>query len=494
MLWLAFFFSLALYFFSFPPFDLFFLAWVAPLPLMLAGVSLSSKRRFLLWWLWGTFFFFASLYWLPGTMMAYAPVAGWLAWGTLGILALYLGLYWGLWGYWSLLLVERGVPPFLAFSAVLSFLELVRGHLLTGFPWLLAAHSQAPFLPFVQGAALVGVYGLSFFLAWSWGGALDLLRGARLRGGVALLLPLLLIGWGWARVERLSHGKTIKVALVQPNIPAQMKWDPARAREQVKLLVDMVGEACRGEDLVVLPETVYPYSLFQNPSKTRPFLDAVKGCSAFVLVGTNHVMTKGGRLFYKNRVYLLSKVGVLGVYDKVHLVPFGEYVPLGDYFPFLYGLAGYERGFLPGRDLSPLPMPTSPLGVGVCYETIFPSLARVQVKKGAGLLVNVTNDAWFGRSLAPYQHLTAALFRAVENGRWLIRCANTGISALISPEGRVVVQTPLFTRRILRGEVGATSQITPYTILGDWLPLLSGFFVFLFLVVGYFKPGYFSDR
>ncbi len=495
MLLSAFLLSLALYFFSFSPFSLFFLAWVAPLPLVLAETSLSRKKGFLLWWLWGALFFLAALYWLPGTMKAYAPVAWWQAWGALVVLALYLGLYWGLWGWWSGFLVERGVPPFLAFSTVLSFLELVRGHVLTGFPWLLAAHTQAPFLPFVQGAALVGVYGLSFLLAWGWGGVVDLVRGGtRLRGALALLLPVVLVGWGWARMERIPRGKAIKVALVQPNVPAQVKWDPAKARDQVKLLVGMLKRACQGEDLVVFPETAYPYNLFQDLARTRPFLDAVEGCSAYVLVGTNHVVMKGERIYYRNRVYLLSKTGVLGFYDKVHLVPFGEYVPLGHRFPFLYNLAGYRRGFLPGKDLSPLPMPSCPLGVDICYEAIFPFLARVQVKRGAGLIVNVTNDAWFGRSLAPYQHFTAGLFRAVENGRWLVRSANTGISALVSPAGRVVAKTSLFTKGILRGDVEVVSSVTPYTLLGDWLPLLSGFLALLFLAVGYFKPGYFSDR
>ncbi len=494
MLWLAFLFSLLLYFFSFPPFNLFPLAWVAPVPLFLKTSSLSKTRCFLLWWLWGGLFFLSGLYWLPGTMEVYAPVAWWQAWGALVALALYLGLFLGLWGWSSVLLKDMGIPSFLALAPSLAFLEFLRGHLFTGFPWLLAAHSQAPFLPLVQTVSLVGVFGVSFLLAWIWGSLLDLLEGRRKRGILALFLPLALVVWGWARLGVSFEGKGYRVALVQPNIPAQAKWDPQKAQEQIDLLLGMMKKTCSGVDLVVFPETVYPYPLFQYPQYTKPFLEVLRECPAYVLVGTNHIAEKAGKYFYMNREYLLSRTVILGSYDKVHLVPFGEYVPLGEYLPFLYGLAGYRAGYLPGKTLSPIPLSGCPLGVTVCYEAIFPSLAREEVKKGARLLVNVTNDAWFGRSLAPYQHLTAALFRAVENGRWMVRCANTGISAIVSPKGRVVARTPLFTRRILRGRVKALSVVTPYTLLGDWLPMLSGGFTFLFVLLGYFKPKYFSDR
>ncbi len=494
MLWLAFFSSLVLYFFSFPPFNLFPLAWVAPLPLFWMTRSLSVRRRFFIWWLWGFCFFSAGLYWLPGTMKAYSPVSWWQAWCALLALALYLGLFWGVWGWWSSLLKEKGLPFPLALALPLAFLEYLRGHLFTGFPWLLAAHSQASFLPFIQSAALVGVYGVSFILAWIWGGVLDCLERNWRGGALAFILPIALMIWGWVRLGVPVAGRSYKVALVQPNIGAQAKWDPDKAKEQMDLLLDLTREACPGQDLVIFPETVFPYLLFQRPHYTQPFVEEIKNCSAYVLVGTNHWVQRGKEYFFTNREYLLLKGRILGFYDKVHLVPFGEYVPLGKIFPFLYKLAGYRNGYVSGRGLFPLPLPGCPLGVSVCYEAIFPSLVREEVKKGAKLLVNVTNDAWFGRSLAPYQHLTAAVFRAVENERWLVRCANTGISALVSPKGRITAQTPLFTREILRGRVEALSGVTPYTLMGDWLPLLSGGFILIFVFWGYFKPGYFSGR
>ena len=488
--------SLTLYFFSFPPFGLFPMAWIAPLPLLLMEERPSFKNPFLLWWLWGSLFFFLSLSWLPGTMESYAPVAPWQALLAYGTLSFYLGIYWGLWGWCSHRLLSSGIPAFLALSLPLAFLEYLRGHLLSGFPWLLTAHSQAPFLPFIQGAALIGVYGLSFLLAWSWGGIWDVIKGKRKRGAISLLLPLALILWGVIRMDNIPHGPPLKVALVQPNIPPRIKWDPTQGKNQMKLLTKMIQKACKKRDLVVLPESAVPYYLFQDIKETRFFLQRVQGCNAYILVGTNHWVMKGKEAFLKNRAYLLSPQGWnTGYYDKIHLVPFGEYVPLARFFPFLYTLAGYREGFLPGKNTKPLPFPSLPLGVDICYETIFPGLVRSQVRAGAKLLVNITNDGWLGRSLAPYQHLTAALFRSVENGRWMLRCANSGISAIISPKGKIVASLPLFTQGILRGQVEKVAIATPYTLLGDWIPLASGLISCILLVIRGFKiKGLFDSK
>jgi len=464
------------------------MAWIAPLPLLWAEDRYSFKYPFLLWWVWGTLFFLPSLSWLPGTMESYAPVASWQALLAYGALSLYLGLYWGLWGWWSRRLLYSGIPAFLAFSLPLAFLEYLRGHLLSGFPWLLVAHSQASFLPFIQGASIIGVYGLSFLVAWFWGGIWEVIKGKRKRGAFSLLLPLALILWGGIRIHSIPHGPSLKVALVQPNVPPRIKWDPAWGKAQMKLLIRMTKEACKQARLVILPESAIPYYLFQDVEETRFFLKGVQNCKAHILVGTNHWVMKEKEAFLKNRAYLLSPQGQKeGYYDKIHLVPFGEYVPLARFLPFLSTLAGYRNGFLPGENTAPLPFPHIPLGVDICYEAIFPGLVRSQVRTGAKILVNITNDGWFGRSLAPYQHLTAALFRAVENGRWMVRCANSGISAIISPEGKIVASMPLFTRGILKGRVEKVTLTTPYTLLGDWLPLASGLISCIFLVMEGFK-------
>jgi apolipoprotein N-acyltransferase len=201
MVW-AFFLSLSLYFFSFPPFGFFPFAWIAPLPLLLVLKESSGKNRFSLWWLWGSLFFLASLHWLPGTMEVYGPTASWAAYSAYMALVLYLGLFWGVWGWWSYSLIERSVPSYIAFSFVLAFLELVRGRILTGFPWLLAAHSQCSFLPFIQGASIFGVYGVSFLLAWVWGILWEALaKGFRCGRLMPLLFPLCMLLWGYIRTE-----------------------------------------------------------------------------------------------------------------------------------------------------------------------------------------------------------------------------------------------------------------------------------------------------
>jgi apolipoprotein N-acyltransferase len=167
---------------------------------------------------------------------------------------------------------------------------------------------------------------------------------------------------------------------------------------------------------------------------------------------------------------------VLGRSDKVHLVPFGEYVPLAPFLPFIDKLVTGIGDFTPGT-VSPLPLNGAEIGVLVCYEAIFPELAREWVRRGSDLLVNITNDAWFGRSSAPWQHLGMTRFRAIENRIWIARAANTGISAFIAPSGRVTEQSPLFETLYLKGEVGLGAQPTLYTSIGDAVPTI-------FLILG----------
>ena len=322
-----------------------------------------------------------------------------------------------------------------------------------------------------------------------------MIKGKRKRGAFSLLLPLALILWGGIRINSIPHGPSLKVALVQPNVPPRIKWDPAWGKAQMKLLIRMTKEACNQARLVILPESAIPYCLFQEVRKTRFFLKGVQNCKAHILVGTNHWVMHGKEVFLKNRAYLLSPQGQEeGYYDKIHLVPFGEYVPLVRFLPFLSALAGYRNGFLPGENTAPLPFPHIPLGVEICYEAIFPELVRSQVRAGAKLLVNITNDGWFGRSLATYQHLTAALFRAVENGRWMVRDANSGISAIISPSGKIVAFMPLFTQGILKGRIEEVALTTFYTLLGDWLPVVSGLISCIFLVIKGFKTEKLFDK
>jgi apolipoprotein N-acyltransferase len=191
---------------------------------------------------------------------------------------------------------------------------------------------------------------------------------------------------------------------------------------------------------------------------------------ASLLFGSPAYHRDPGGLRYLNSAFLLSPdAQLLGRSDKIHLVPFGEYVPLGSFLPFVNKLVTGIGDYSPG-EINPLPIQGHQLGVLICYEVIFPELAREYVRQGSDLLVNITNDAWFGDSSAPWQHLAMARFRAIENRVWLARAANTGISAFISPSGRVVEQTSLFDTGFLVGKVGLGARPGLYSRMGDLVP------------------------
>ena len=221
--------------------------------------------------------------------------------------------------------------------------------------------------------------------------------------------------------------------------------------------------------LVVWPETALPFFFQEGSPLAKRTIAAVKemGCP-FVFGSPAYGGTKGNISYY-NRAYLLSSSGrILGTYDKIHLVPFGEYVPLKRFLPFVHRLVPAAGDFSPGVKSEPLPLSPFPAGVLICYEAIFPELARSQVMHGAAILINLTNDAWFGPTSAPFQHLAMAVFRAVETGRPLIRAANTGFSAVVGPRGRILKQSGLFVEEVLMVEVPVhQGKTTPYTRFGD---------------------------
>jgi len=471
-------------FFSFPPFNLFFLAWISPLPLVFSDILRKKRSCFLAFFIWGALFYLASLYWLPGTIMRYGECGYFPAVLAYLGLSFYLSLYFGLWGLLIYFLREKSLPWCVCFSIPLVALEFLRTHLLSGFPWLLIAYSQVSFLFLIQIANITGVWGVSFIVAWISGVIASLLESFSFRSLLLLLLPVFAVIYGaYCMGVTKAEKEKLKITVVQPNIPAYIKLEKEKAEAQLDLLSDFLERSCPKADLVIFPESSFPYYLFQDTLYTSQFLDTMNKGFCYVLIGSNHAVFKRDGIYYHNRAYLISPKGLsIDCYDKVHLVPFGEYVPLGKFFPFLYALSGYRHGFIPGEKIKPLKFKDTSFGITICYEAIFPSIFRFQVKKGATFLVNITNDAWFGKSLAPYQHLSAAIFRAVENERWLVRSANTGISVFINPNGKLTKKSSLFKEAVLIQEIKLYRHLTLYAQLGDWLPIFCIFFlIFLFI-------------
>ncbi len=448
------------------------LAFGALVPLLMAIEGSSWRRAGELGFVAGLVFWLVTIPWVAGTMVRY----GGLPWTLAGLILLalvgYLALYWGA---FCAILARRPLRS-RAFSVVVAAsvwvaLEFLRTYLLTGFPWNLLGYSQHRNLPLIQVAAVTGVYGVSFVvmaanvaLAWT------LLRWRNWREclpplGMAGLLLTGAVGYGWLWPMPEATSPSLPVALVQGNIDQGVKWDPAWQGRTLRIYRELTLEAVRERpELIVWPEAAVPFLLREDPRRSR-IESLAREAGASLLLGAPDRQAGQPR----NTAFLFGPDGqMLGRYDKRHLVPFGEYVPLRKLLFFVDPLAGGAIGeFAPGREATVFSTSIGRFGVIICYEAIFPDEVRNFFLGGADFLVNITNDAWFGRSAAPAQHLAMAAFRAIENRTYLLRAANTGISAIVAPDGRIVQASRLFTPAVLSATIVPRRGISFYTRHGD---------------------------
>ncbi len=486
---------------AFPPIDLGFLAWIGMAPFFLALNGKSRKGGFLLGLLWGGIFFLGTIYWVVNSMVSYGGIPFFTGALILMLLALYLSLFFALFGLGFAAVLLRGMSPLLTIifaPALWVALEYLRGNIVTlGFPWVLLGYSQSSFLPLIQIADITGVYGISFlvvmvnmlfFYALSyWLGRVKILP---LKQGVFVFLILIIIlAYGFLRISQIdktiADWKGLKIAIVQGNIDQGRKWDLAFQKETVDIYKNLSLTLMKqGARLIVWPESAVPFYLQSEKELGYEIYNIPKAANAYLFTGADsYGLGPGGEVKYYNSAFLISPEGeIIGRYDKIHLVPFGEYVPLKKYLPFIHKLVVGVGDFTPGKWLKPLEFEGHSFGVLICFESIFPELARGFIKEGAGFLINITNDAWFGRTSAPYQHFSQAIFRAVENKVFLIRAANTGISGVVDPVGRVRVQSGIFTTESMVEDIKVKkhSAITFYARYGDVFAI--GCFLF---VVGF---------
>jgi apolipoprotein N-acyltransferase len=465
---------------SFPRPDLASVAWFGLLPLFVV----MERRPFRSGFLAGVGFFGLVLYWLNIVMTTYGRLHPLLSVVAYLLLVAYLALFFGV-ATWAASRCQKrlGLAPTLTLPVFWVALEFLRSFLLTGFPWATLGYSQQSHLLLIQSADLCGPYGLSFLLVLS-NATLAALWQARGKGfrrtfpRIAVTATALLfvanLGYGTLRLAEQPDDReqNLTTVLAQGCIDQSVKWDPAYQQRTADIYRQLSLPAAGDEDpeLIVWPESAMPFYFQEGGPLAAAVTEVPRRSGAYLLFGSPAFEVINRRPRNLNSAFLLGPDGgVLGRSDKVHLVPFGEYVPLGRFLPFIDKLVVGIGDFAPGT-ISPLPMNGHRLGVLVCFEGIFPELARDYVRRGSDLLVNITNDAWFGRSSAPYQHLAMCRFRAVENRVWLARAANTGISALIAPSGRITAQSPLFERLALRGSVGLGARPSLYTRYGDLLP------------------------
>ena len=473
---------------AFPKIDAAWLAWIALVPLLWAVCGARPAQAFRLGFIAGLAHYLSLIYWVVPTMRIYGQLPLYICLPVLFLFSTYLALYTGCFG-WLAAVCCRGsglrrfwLPVFWV------ALELVRSVLFTGFPWELLGYTQYRVLPLIQIADLVGVYGVSFMVVLCNAAIFQIVfcmrppnnpnRAAARQAAVALVVACSGLAAGaWfygnarlADVDRqLAAAPTHRLTVVQGNIAQDVKWAPAFQIATIERYLGLSAAAmAEAPALIIWPETAVPFHFLYNGPMTEKVLDGIRDAGTDFLVGSNAVVTGGSGPAYYNSAFLITADGtVTGRYDKAHLVPFGEYVPLKRWLPFVGKMVEHVGDFQAGRTGDTLPWLTERLGVLICYEIIFPNLARRLVANGASVLVNMTNDAWYGRSSAPYQHFSMAVFRAVENRRPLVRSANTGISGFIDPAGRITAATALFQSAAVTRPVPVFREKTAYTRFGD---------------------------
>jgi apolipoprotein N-acyltransferase len=450
---------------------------LAPLIVSLAGrpAVFTRSRAFLLGFVAGLGYFGGTVYW-TGTVVSQFGGLSWPVGVVVGaLLVSYLALFPGLFALglgW--LIVRYGTRAILLAPAVWVTSELGRTYFWSGFPWLLLGYSQTTVLPIAQSASVVGVFGVSALVALvSTALAYAIVSrspGSTITVGVTAAMLIAVTVWGQRRLENNSlvgQGRQIRVALIQGNIPQEQKWDDAHAGAILNTYLTMTREAAgRGAQLVIWPESSTPFPFMDDKVGGERIRTLVRETGIELLLGSDQVDHQSKS--YYNAAFLVRKDGtVAGVYQKMHLVPFGEYVPLQQLLFFVGPLVEQVGGFTPGPDMVMLPTSHGPISTAICYEIVFPRLVGESVLRGSQLLTTITNDGWYGHSSAPYQHFLQASMRAIEQGRYLARAANTGITGFVDPYGRVVQKTEIFERAILVGEVRMLEGRTIYGRIGD---------------------------
>ncbi|MFH0810523.1 MAG: apolipoprotein N-acyltransferase [Pseudomonadota bacterium] len=474
---------------AFPKFvGLWPLAWVGLAPLLLALRHATPRRGLLLGAVAGIFEFSLVIYWIAYVTTTYGGMSLPAGVGVAALLVLYLAMYSALFGLGLAYASRCGLPQWVVAPPLWVGLEYLRGILLTGFPWAELGASQYTWNGFVQAADLGGVALLSFVvvlvnaaLVAAW--AEEKTSRGVVAGLAALAALSLTLTYGHFRLGHIEAAAAaapkLAVVAVQGNIDQGVKWSDGFQGKSVEIYRKLTEKAAASHpDLIVWPETALPFYFLLEDRFTPKVMEGLKGLPSYVLLGSPAYDFDADDICYYNRAYLLAPGGQpTAKYDKVHLVPYGEYVPLKSYMPFLGKAVRAVGNFQAGRPGCCLslggPRPAR-VGVLICFESIFADLAREAVGGGATILAVITNDAWFGGTSAPYQHFSMSVLRAVETRRAVVRAANTGISGLIGPDGRVLAATRLQERTYVRGVVPLMTIKTVYTKIGDafaWLCL-----------------------
>ncbi len=477
---------------AFPKFDFGLLAWVAFVPLLLAVEGQAPRRVFGYAWIQGLACNLVALYWIEFTLHHFAGVNPILAAGPLLLLAAIEALYSGL-AIWAaeMAAARLRLPIFVTLPIAWPAVEWLRSiDAPIAFPWGFVGYTAYRSLQLIQFAEITGVYGVSALIVFFNAVIFVVLFERHSRRiqtwslGVLTGLMVAVLAFGTIRIDQLRAERPagrVRVAMVQGDIPQSIKWDPSFLDTSYNIYAEQTTQAARHHvDLVIWPEAaaafffqpddLYPSRFAGDAIYRERLLKLAESTGVPILFGAPALgRAADGSIGTYNRAYLVSSEGkVAGYYDKIQLVPFGEYVPFRAVLGFIVNRI--VRGFgdmIPGTVQTLFDVKGAQMAVLICYESIFPDLTRRAVKGGADVLVNITNDAWYGKSSAPHQLLAMAALRTVETKVPMVRVANTGISAIIHPDGRITARTPLFKRGTEIEDVAFRPRRTVYTIVGD---------------------------
>ncbi|MDX8396317.1 MAG: apolipoprotein N-acyltransferase [Mariprofundaceae bacterium] len=458
--------------FTFSPYDQ---TWLAILAFAGLVWLIRDADSFKIGFAFGFGWFGVGSWWLADTIHVYGHVAYPVGLGVVALVGLVLAIFIALWSWLSWKIAGPSAWILIVFPLLGVCIEYLRGHLFTGLPWTAIGNLLLD-TPAVGWASVTGVYGAAL-LPLCLASSIALLSVSRYRHwAVSGVVTVLLLGW-LAPLPVLANGEERRVALVQANIPQGQKWDSDFLQETMRRYTDLSAAVAPRVDLIIWPEAAVPMLLEKMPNWDRWLSSKIDSWDTAVLFGGLKFLGKAetGQTIAQVGLFLSEPSQAQRTFvGKHHLVPFGEYVP--SWIPFIQKLVPNIAIFRPAEDTGVLTLGEQTFGSLICYESIFPEEARHRVSQGANVITLVTNDAWYDQSPAAWQHLQAARMRAVENGRYVLRAANTGISAIIAPDGTIEKTVPWWTQAVVEGTYRTSDAITPYQRWGDWplavLPVL----------------------
>ena len=483
---------------SFPKFNLSFLAWVSFIPLLFIITNKKPGQSFLLGLIAGFSFNAILIYWIPAVPAHYGNLSLVFSLLIYILFVLFLALFWAFFCF-LFSKIHQSFPKSIFILAPFLWIsfEYILTYFLTGFPWGLIGYSQYKNIYFIQLTAITGIYGLSFVLILFQSlFVFSMNRRKKIHFFVGLALVFLIHLSGFLSVrENPQTENSFTASVIQGNVSSDIYWNQVSSQEIWNLFerhMDLTRKAhWEGSRLIIWPEFSVPLcfscssDIYQDFKET--LFEFVQETGRTLLLGTNETTRTPTDLNYHNTALCLSPYLSMTQYYKMHLVPFGEYTPYKKIFFFIEKMTHAIGGITPGTEYTLHQFEGKKFGSPICYEIIFPNLVRKFVKKGANFLVTITNDGWYGKSSAPYQHFSIAVFRAVENRRYLLRAATTGISGIIDPYGRILTKSGLMTKTHLTGNIIPSQALTFYTKYGDILPIASLTLSMLFLILAILK-------